>query len=206
MFKPLRDDLADDWLDSPETLVKAALDDGESLVWVGGSASRIGFALKEWSNDFLGLVLFFFTLGWSIGVAYGGRNNWDRGQPVPPFAWHNVLIASANAAVMLPIGLAMLSTPFQAWCRAAGICYALTDRRAIDCRCDHRGCLILDQLLPRSLEDIERKLKPDGSGDLTFGIRPTLMRGLTRPFDFIHIANVLEVEALASKTLGPLVE
>ena len=204
MFKPPWDDLSDDWLDSSEALVSTALDPDEELVWVGRPASRIGIALKEWKMGLFGLFFFIFSLMWSIGVVVGGRNNWDRGKPAPPFARHNVAIALAYAASFLPIGIVMLSAPFRAWRRAAGICYALTDRRAIVCQVDHRGCLILDHLLPPTLGDIELNLRPDGSGDLAFGSRPTMMNGLTRPFGFLHVADVLEVEALVRETLGPL--
>ena len=194
-------DLADDWLDSSNAIVKSALDPEETAVWVGRPSSRLGLAMKEWNLGLVGVALLVFTLTWSIGVAIGGSNNWDHGKPVPRFASHNVLIATLFGLWFLPPTLILLSSPFRAWIRSPGIFYVLTNRRAVVCQVDHHGCSVVGELWPEEVDLLVIKERLDGSGDLIFGDRPVWRTGFTRPFGFLCVADVLDVWALLKKTL-----
>lgn len=103
---------------------------GESILWTGrpepGSIAR-----RSLPKALAGLGFVAFTLVWMTGVVRGGNNNWYRGRAVPPFAPHNVLIATCAGLWFLPFGLYVVTRPLRAWWKAGGTAYALTERRAV---------------------------------------------------------------------------
>jgi hypothetical protein len=145
---------------SDEQAIRAALDDGERLVWYGRPRSNWDLSSGSISMGMFGLTIVAGILSMMTMIAIGGNNNWDRGQAVPPFAWHNLAIATALGLAMLPWGGRRLALPFRQWGRAGRTHYLLSNRRAIICEIDARGCRIVRDFPPGVLRGMRVERRP----------------------------------------------
>ncbi|MCK4564002.1 MAG: hypothetical protein KAU94_04960, partial [Verrucomicrobia bacterium] len=101
------------------------------------------------------------------------------------------------------IGIGMLSTPLWTYRKAFKTVYAITDRRAITF--DGGRSTTVRSYPPEKLQDIYRKEKKDGSGDVV------IVRSAWRDSDgdrrseelgFLRIENPKEVESLLNELAG----
>ena len=176
------------------------LSPGENLNWTGRPGSVRRLVVHSVPQTLVGLAFVAFTLVWMVMVVQGGHNNWDRGQFVPPFAPHNLLIATLAGLWMIPPGIFVLIGPLRTWRRLKTTCYALTDRRAIVGERRLFGRLHCRSYAPAALRLMRLEEKPDDSGDLIFECIST-WDGRARPVGFLAIDRAREVEALVRKTL-----
>jgi hypothetical protein len=184
----------------PESTFTSELDFDETVVWSGRPHSLVGVAMKAVPQGLFGLAFVAFTLYWMATVVQGNRNNWDRGRVVPPFADHNIVIAASCGLFLLPPGIALLLATYGEWRRADGLHYLLTNRRVIIAQA---GRVHVLSFTPGALRGMKATERRDGSGDLVFGTRPTMVNGMTQSVGFLAIEDVRAVEALVRKTLRP---
>jgi len=182
-----------------KALVSSRITSGESVLWAGRPGPGI-LVLRSLPKALAGLGFVAFTLVWMTGVIRGGNNNWDRGRPVPPFAPHNVLIATCAGLWLLPFGLYMLTGPLRAWRKGGGTAYALTDRREVVIEPGLLGGFTNRSYTPGDLALMRCDERADGTGDLVFEGRKTWV-GTPQAVGFLAVDRVRGVEALVRKTL-----
>ncbi|NLF31874.1 MAG: hypothetical protein GX591_13425, partial [Planctomycetes bacterium] len=90
------------------------------------------------------------------------------------------------------------SAPYWVYRKAGRSAYAITDRRAILLDAGWFGGLNVRSFGPDELDDITRKQRADGSGDLIFrrDISHTHDSTHTRDIGFMAIRNVKDVETI----------
>jgi hypothetical protein len=194
----------------PEELdarVRAELDSGEQLLWVG--QPRPGrFARSAIPIVLFGIPWTAFAIFWmagASGILFAGFRGQNNGPPgfgaffacFPLFGLPFVLI-----------GLGMLSSPYWLRRKAKRTCYALTDRRAILWEAGSFGSVQVLSYRPAELTKIRRVEYPDGTGDLVFeenimiGPRNNGYSTTTRQrHGFMSIDHVRQVEELLRKAL-----
>ena len=101
----------------PAMLFFPELAAGETWSGTGRPRSVRRLVLRSVPKALFGLAFVGFTLFWMVVVVRGGHNNWDKGRAVPPFARHNVVIATLAGLGMIPPGFYMLFWPMRTWRR-----------------------------------------------------------------------------------------
>jgi hypothetical protein len=182
------------------TLVLLELSANEKVIWSGRPCSTRRLVLQSAPKAFTGLGFIAFTLLWMVMVIRGGRNNWDRGQVVPPFARHNVLIAAFAGLWLIPPALILLTWPFRTWQSLRHSFYALTDRRAIIIESGYLGRTKTREYSAHSLGLMRVEAHSDGTGDLIFE-SPSSWVGPAQTVGFLAIDQAEAVENLVRETL-----
>ena len=165
------------------------IDSGEMLRWsCQPSVSRA--VKKALPASFFGII----WLAFPLAFAWLMYNDIQKGKSVPIFAM-------AIVGVFFLIGLLILTTPIWATRTAKNTVYAITNRRAIIIA--KKGAEIdIQSYRADKLEDINKKILSDGSGDLIFErqISYHTSKGRTRErvkeIGFFGIPAVNEVEDL----------
>jgi hypothetical protein len=172
---------------------------GETIVWTGAPRPGSVFFLALPTGLF-GLLFTSLVLLWIVSVVHGGKNNWDHGKAVEPFAPHNVGIALLAGMWLLPPGLYLLTRPLRAWNKAKKTRYAVTDRRVLIVEPDWIRGVSVRRFSPAELRLMRLDERKDGSGDLIFEDRPD-WTNMSSPVGFLAIERVRDVESLLQKTL-----
>jgi hypothetical protein len=78
---------------------------GEPVRWMNRPRAVSRLVWQAAPKAFLGLAIVTFVVFWMIVVIRGAHNGWEKGKNVPPFAPHNVLIATVVGLCMIPPSL-----------------------------------------------------------------------------------------------------
>lgn len=170
--------------------VTAELGHGERMLWCGKPDPK-SMARK-------GLVIFFFAIPWTafavfwmFAAAGFSIPNFDEGWDwFPLFGVPFVLI-----------GFAMMLAPFWMRLKGAHTIYAVTNQRALIITTGKSKTV--KSYTNEDIGAIEKKEKPDGSGDITFAKESYQdSKGNTRlnSVSFIGVSNVREVERYLVET------
>jgi hypothetical protein len=200
MDSPWNGQTADDNHGDQPALLLLELSPDERVIWSGRPRLVRRLVLQSVPKALIGLAFIAFTLFWMIAVISGGHNNWDKGQVVPPFAPHNVLIAAIAGLWMIPPGLYLLFWPLRSWRRLRRNCYALTDRRAVIVTPGFLDRSRTKSFTAEALPLMRFEEHPDGTGDLIFA-RPSNWAGLSEAVGFLGIDKAWDIEGLVRKTL-----
>ena len=130
-------------------LVRRELADGERLVWIGQPIVR---ALTPAT-----LVPLLFSIPWTAFALFW---MWGASQA----SWLFALFGLPFVAV----GVGMLTAPVWVARAARRTAYVITDRRAIVVRPSAPSQLSVRSFTPAELGSLERRERPDGSGDVVF--------------------------------------
>lgn len=173
-----------------QTLVEAELNAGEKIIWIGRPNAR-RFALQSLPVVLFAIPWTAFALFWMAGAAGFKIPNFNQGFDLfPLFGIPFVLI-----------GFGMLSTPLWMKRKAKRTAYVLTTERAIVFDGGFRSTTI-QSFGPERLNDLQRKQRSDGSGDLIFERKLSSNNDggqRTTDLGFLAIPNVKEVEELVRK-------
>jgi hypothetical protein len=172
---------------------------GETILWTGAPRPSSVFVLALRTGLF-GLIFTSFTLLWIVSVAHGGKNNWDHGKAVEPFAPYNVGIALIAGMWLLPPGLWLLTWPLRAWHKAKKTRYAVTDRRVLIVEPDWIRGVSVRRFRPSELRLMRLDERDDGSGNIIFEDLPRSNDAASH-VGFLAIERACEVESLIQKTL-----
>lgn len=177
-----------------EQLVENELDPGEQLLWTGqpapGRFMAQGLGLSVFGLFFGGFALFWIITASGIGGGMGGGFSLFGLFGIP----------------FLLVGLGMLTAPIWMSRKAKGTVYAITDKRAIVF--DQGWSMNVRSFGPDKFSDLERRQRPDGTGDIIFAREPYRSyhhhsdshyhhgRYRLREIGFFGVANVKEVEQM----------
>jgi hypothetical protein len=181
-------------------LVLLELEPREQVVWAGRPASVGPVVLQSVPKAIMGLVSVIFLVFWMVMVIRGGNNGWEKGRAVPPFAPHNVLIATIAGLWIMPICVYLLLEPARVRRRLNRTCYFLTDRRAFIVAPDFLGRSKAKSFPADALRLMRAEERSDGAGDLIFG-NPSNWNGMAETVGFLGIDKPSDIEDLIRKTL-----
>ncbi|TWT90772.1 hypothetical protein Mal64_11690 [Pseudobythopirellula maris] len=145
--------------DLPEqlrNLVAKEIDRDEILGWIGQPSPR-AMSRRATPLFMFGCVWTAFAVFWVCGAAEFELPDWDEGFDFFPLFGLPFVV----------IGIGMLSSPI--WFRrsAKQTAYVLTDRRAVLFVKELTGIRVRS-FKPKQLQNLERRQRADGSGDLIF--------------------------------------
>lgn len=178
--------------------VKGELEPGERLLWAGRSMpppSRFGVAYFAWfavAMLFLGFGL--FGIIHALSAPRPQFNNED-----PSMAMGTAL--SVIGGIILTVTIASAVAKRLQVARETGICYAVTDRRAISWAPEQGTDAVRVHSWPKGrIGDVSRVERPDGSGSLEFSLAKD-SRFIWLPAGFQHIQEVRRVEQIVRHNL-----
>lgn len=167
----------------PLSVAATELAPGERLIWADrpDPSRRTG---RRWLVPLFGLVFTGFAAFWTVQAMAADRR-----------------LALVG---LLFVAVGILVTTLRFWRRQhRQIVYAIADRRLVIIR-DGRSRRVRS-FQPADLETLERRERPDGSGDVIFGRETVVRDGLRRPRDrprvrrrelgFFEVADARRVEA-----------
>jgi hypothetical protein len=169
--------------------VNSELERGERIEWIEMPIPRFFTPVST--------GMFLFAIPWTAFAAF-----WicgAAGFKVPDFKLGFDLFPLFGVPFLL-IGLAMLSSPIWARRRASKTVYVITDRRAITF--DGGWSTTIRSYPPEKLQDVYRKEKKDGSGDVIFARRAWHDSDgdrHTEELGFLRIKEPREVEQMLKK-------
>ncbi|MDR1925620.1 MAG: hypothetical protein LBQ66_14710 [Planctomycetaceae bacterium] len=171
--------------DKLQILVNNELDDDETIEWIGQPIPCL-FSKKSLPQFLFAIPWTAFAIFWICGAS---------GFKIPEFG-PNLLFPLFGLPFVL-IGLALLSSPF--WFRRSmrQTVYAITNHRAI---IFERGFFSFNIMSfePEDLNNLHRKQKANGTGDIYFGSIsanvPKQMEEFIATTGFFNIRNVKDVE------------
>jgi len=174
-----------------EAKVERELESGERIQWLGMPIPRY-FTPASTAAFLFAIPWTAFALFWTAGAAWGTMQ--AQGGPglfclFPLFGLPFILI-----------GLAMLSSPMWARRNARSTVYVITDRRAI--MFNGGWSTTIRSYPPEKLQDIYRKEKRDGSGDVIIARRAWRDSDGDRQSEelgFLRLANPKEVEDMLKR-------
>ncbi|HYE63608.1 MAG TPA: hypothetical protein VD997_16575 [Phycisphaerales bacterium] len=173
---------------------------GEKLLWAAqplpGGFARSMIPLSLFAVPFLGFAIF-----WTVMASKGASA--VNGAPGGPgaAAWAFPLFGIP----FILVGACMLLSPFYGVIKAGRTVYAITDQGALLIEGSFFGARTVTRYPPSRLENITRRERGDGSGDLIFAHelyeRPK-NRGLaTRPIGFLSIPTVRDAERVLREVI-----
>jgi hypothetical protein len=181
-------------------LVSLELEPRERVIWSGRPSSVWRVVMQSMPKAMIGFISIIFLALWIVMVIHGGHNNWDRGQVVPPFARHNVLIATVAGLWIAPSFLYLSLSPIRAWRKLMRSFYVLTDRRALIVAPNFWGRTRVQSFTADALRLMRLEEGADGTGDMVFG-NPSRWSGMTEPIGFLGIEKASDVEAIMKQAL-----
>ncbi len=185
---------------SLQSALERELAAGERVVWSGQPIPR-RYSRGSWGAVLFGIPWTAFALFWTITAFAGTRHVQGNDVMSSGFRWAFPMFG----VPFVLVGFGMLSSPWWSRRKAAGVFYAITDRRALVSEPGWRGARTVRAFGPDEMQSIERTEHPDGSGDLVFtrrawrdsdGDRHTMSVG------FLGVARVREVEDQLRKLLA----
>jgi hypothetical protein len=181
-------------------LVLLELEPREQVVWAGRPSSVGPVVVQSVPKAIMGLVFMIFLVFWMVIVIRGGNNGWEKGRAVPPFAPHNVLIATIAGLWMMPFCVYLLLGPARVWRRLNRTCYCLTDRRAFIVAPDFLGRRKARSFTADALRLMRAEERSDGAGDLIF-VGASKWTGMAETVGFLGIDKPSDIEQLIRKSL-----
>lgn len=170
-----------------EDRIDRELETGERIEWMDMPIPRY-FTRASTAAFLFGIPWTAFAVFWVFAAS---------GFKVPDFSGGGESLFPLFGLPFVLIGLAMLSSPFWAYRRAFKTVYVITDRRAIL----YQGgwTRTIRSYPPEKLEEIYRKERRDGSGDVVFDHRT--WRGRhgrehTEELGFLSVRNPRQVEQM----------
>ena len=170
---------------SPLLLAQREMRPGEKLVWAGrprpGAVARGSLLASAFGIPFLAFALFWTFL--ASGAAKGG----GFGFFFPFFGLPFIIV-----------GMGIVGTPLWAAVRARSTIYAITDQRIVIMRTG--GTREVQSYGPEDLDSLDRRERPDGSGDIIFRNENLMRRGRNGTYvsnnkiGFFGIPDVRQVE------------
>lgn len=154
---------------------------GEDLLWVGLPGSRLKLQGVPQRARAAAVTLFTVCIGTGVTLLLA-----RTGPRVLPLM-----------ALLMVLGLLIAFLVWQLNRLSRGTIYAVTDRRVLILHPGGRA----RSYGPQDLRGIERREKPDGSGDLIFN--PGSESTIEAPVGFFGIEHVRQVEALLLETFRP---
>jgi len=140
-----------------EEKVKRELESGEHVVWMEQPIPRY-FTAMSTSAFLFAIPWTAFAIFWICGAS---------GFKLPDFSKGGFSFFPLFGVPFVLIGLAMLSTPLWAYRKSFKTVYVITDRRAITF--DGGWTTTIRSYPPDRLQNIHRKEKRDGTGDVVLG-------------------------------------
>ncbi len=178
--------------------VKGELEPGERLLWAGRSMPpRPKSAMAHVVWFIVGMLFLGFGL---FGIIH------SLSTPRPPLnpgdqTMGAGLVFGVIGGIILTVTIASAVAKRLQAARETGVCYAVTDRRAISWEPEENGDAVRVQSSPKGrIGDVVRVERPDGSGSLEF----TLARNpddYWSPAGFKHIQEVRRVEQIVRHNL-----
>jgi hypothetical protein len=167
------------------------LEQDERVLWTGGPAPG-RMAMQCIPIVLFGVPWTAFALFWMAMAGFGVSQSHESG----PF-----FLFPLFGLPFVLIGIGMLTSPLWASRSAGRTTYAVTDRRAIIVTGGRWRTV--KSYWPRDIREIERRQRPDGSGDLLFAWEPYSGSRSSRPArpGFYGIPNVQVVEGLLTDAL-----
>jgi hypothetical protein len=141
--------------------VRRELEPGEVIRWIEQPIPRY-FTPKAKGFFLFGIPWTAFAIFWTFGAA--GFKIPDFSEGMQGFEFFPLF-----GLPFILIGLGMLSTPLWAYRKALRTMYVITDRRAITF--DGGRSMTIRSYPPPKLQDVYRKEKRDGTGDVIISIR-----------------------------------
>ena len=139
---------------------------GERVLWAGQPSPK-RYTRGSWGLVLFGIPWTAFAVFWTTMAFVGTRAIPGNNPMATGFRWFFPLFGIP----FILIGLGMLSAPWWGRRKAAGVFYAITDRRALISEPGWRGARTVKSFAPGELQTIERTEHADGSGDLIFSRR-----------------------------------
>ncbi len=137
--------------------VDRELESGERVLWMAQPVPRC-FTLMSTTAVLFAIPWTAFAVFWICGAA---------GFKLPDFNKGGFAFFPLFGVPFVLIGLGMLSTPFWTYCLALKTVYVVTERRAITF--DGGWSTTIRSHLPDQLQNIYRKERSDGTGDVILG-------------------------------------
>jgi len=172
------------------SVVEMELRSGERIAWLNqpdpGRMTR-----RAWP-------LFLFAIPWTaFAFFWTGAAAWGVSRLQNAGPW--VFLFPMFGVPFILVGIALLLSPYWVRRSARMTAYAVTDSRAILFQGGWRGSVSVRSFEPAQLADLQRRQRPDGSGDLVFAREfrngPKGNRYLSE-VGFLGIRDVKEVEDL----------
>jgi hypothetical protein len=180
--------------DKLQARVNNELEAGEIIRWIEQPVPR-HFTPKATAAFLFGIPWTAFAIFWTLGAA---------AQSSPAESGKGIMnVFSLFPLFGIPfilIGLGLLSRPLWAYRRALKTVYVITDRRAITFDGDRSSTI--RSYPPSKLQDIYRKDKKDGIGDIIISVRNWVDsedRKQSEEFGFIHVRDPKKVEDMLKK-------
>jgi hypothetical protein len=139
---------------------------GERVLWAGQPSPK-RYTRGSWGLVLFGIPWTAFAVFWTTMAFVGTRAIPGNNAMASGFRWFFPLFG----VPFILIGLGMLSAPWWGRRKAAGVFYAITDRRALISEPGWRGARTVKSFAAGDLQSIERTENADGSGDLVFSRR-----------------------------------
>ncbi|OVE80721.1 hypothetical protein BVY04_05270 [bacterium M21] len=173
--------------------VDRELESGERVQWIDMPIPRY-FTPASIAAFLFAIPWTAFAIFWTCGAS---------GFKLPDFKEGFDLFPLFGLPFIL-IGLGMLSTPFWTYRKALKTVYVITDKRAITF--DGGRSITIRSYPPEKLQDIYRKEKRDGSGDVVIARRAWRDSDgdkQTEELGFLRIQNPKEVEDMLNQLAEP---
>ena len=168
--------------------VERELQSGERIQWIGMPIPR--FFTPVATGAFLFAIPWTaFAVFWTVGAAWATRNAGGMSLAFPLFGLPFILI-----------GIAMLSSPIWAYRKSFKTVYVITNRRAITF--DGGWSTTIRSYPPEKLQDLYRREKRDGSGDVIISRRAwrdTDGDRRSEELGFMRVPNPKEVEEMLKR-------
>ena len=162
---------------------------GESIRWVEQPVPRF-FTASSIGSVLFGIPWTSFAIFWMYGASgFQLPNLRDGLQPQHFFALFGV--------PFVLIGFGMLSSPLWAWQTARKTVYLVTNKRAISIKSGSTA--IIRSYVPEQLQDIYRKERSDGTGDVIIALRKWKDSDgdqRSEEIGFLGVRNAQEIEKL----------
>ena len=116
---------------------------------------------------------------------------------MPTFSGGGIALFPLFGVPFVVVGIAMFLSPLWSYLKSLRTVYVITNRRAITF--NGGRSMTIRSYPPEKLQDIFRRQKRDGSGDIIFTPKPWLESGKnkqTEELGFLRIANPKQVEQM----------
>jgi hypothetical protein len=173
---------------------------GERVLWSGQPLPK-RYTRGSWAAVLFGIPWTAFAVFWTCMAFFGTRAIPGDHAMAMGFRWFFPLFG----VPFILIGLGLLSSPWWGRRKAAGVLYAITDRRVLISEPGWRGARAVKSFEPEELQTLERTEQADGSGDLIFSRRSWRDRHgdhRATAVGFIGLPRVREVEAQLRKLIA----
>lgn len=173
--------------------LRSELQPNERLLWTGQPLPHAA-RLQSLLIAAFGIPFTVFSIVWML---FAG---WIGGSVATGFS-----LFSLCGLPFFLVGLGMLSSPYWIPRLARRTVYAITNHRALTLRTSLFGTLTTESFTAQRLTRLERRERPDGSGDLIFEqfTEPLGSGTTTTTRGFLAIPNVRQVQDLLTLTLLP---